>query len=665
MESLVIAVAALIIIAACNQLAPRVGVASPLILLTIGIGIGFLPWVGAVEIEPEIILEAVLPPLLFSAAVAMPVMDFRRELRSVSLLAVGLVGVTTLVLGFVIHAAVPAVSLPWAFALGAVLSPTDAVAVSIARGSGVSPRIITILEGEGLFNDATALVLLASATSAAVMSGEDAIDPAALGTDFLVALGVAIVIGWIVGEGSTRIRALLTEPTVDTTISFTVPFIASVPAEHFGGSGLVAAVVAGLVVSYRGPRILAPASRRAAQLNWHTVELILEGGIFLTMGLQAWGIVDEVESSELGLRYAAAVAVLAGALTVVIRACFVAPLLAWLRVVRRRRVARVEESAERLRAFEERLVKVSQADAELLAERNVSHDEWERAVHRWGRRLEKGQRHHRRARNDLAYFSSATLGPREGAVIVWAGMRGAVTLAAAQTLPLSAPMRPFLLLVALFVAAGSLVIQGLTLGGVIRLVRPQMASGKDAAERDHLIEVLSCAVKETALGQAIGRAAQEDTDERLGARGALTRSFSTVGRALAQAEGTGGPGTAVVPSPAPPLADPGADVAARPAPSGLPSAQGDDCDPESPAGRALMAVGSGAAGAGGVGALGAARHADPTLTPEQVRSLAIEAIHAQRSALLDARDEGLFSAATLSIALERLDAEEVMLAAHH
>lgn len=133
--ALLIAVLGLLIIAACNQLAPKVGVASPLILLAVGVLVGFLPWGGTVEVEPDLILEVVLPPLLFGAAVGMPVMDFRRELRSVAGLAIGLVVVSALVIGFVVHALVPVISLAWAIALGAVLSPTDAVAVSIARGA--------------------------------------------------------------------------------------------------------------------------------------------------------------------------------------------------------------------------------------------------------------------------------------------------------------------------------------------------------------------------------------------------------------------------------------------------------------------------------------------------------------------------------------------------
>ena len=115
----------MLIIVACQFIAPKVGVASPLILLVVGLAIGFLPQVGAIEIEPHIVLEMVLPPLLFSAAVRMPTMDFRREMQAVAMLAIPLVFLSAFAVGFVINWLVPAISLPWGVALGAVLSPTD------------------------------------------------------------------------------------------------------------------------------------------------------------------------------------------------------------------------------------------------------------------------------------------------------------------------------------------------------------------------------------------------------------------------------------------------------------------------------------------------------------------------------------------------------------
>ena len=202
----------MLIIVACQFIAPKVRVASPLILLVVGLAIGFLPQVGAIEIEPHIVLEMVLPPLLFSAAVRMPTMDFRREMQAVAMLAIPLVFLSAFAVGFVINWLVPAISLPWGVALGAVLSPTDAVAVSIAKRSGVSHRIITVLEGEGLFNDATSLVLLSAAMSAGLAADEHALHPGLLIGKVAIALGIAAGIGWVVGEVGVRLRALIKEP---------------------------------------------------------------------------------------------------------------------------------------------------------------------------------------------------------------------------------------------------------------------------------------------------------------------------------------------------------------------------------------------------------------------------------------------------------------------
>lgn len=592
MDPLAIAVLALLVIAAGNQLAPKVGLASPLVLLTLGIGVGLLPWVQGVEVAPELILEGVLPPLLFATAVAMPVMDFRRELRSVAALAIGLVVASALLLGLMIHLLLPAVSLPWAVALGAVLSPTDAVAVAIARGQGVNHRIITVLEGEGLLNDASALVLLSAAVAAGLNTDAGALRPMSLATGFVMALAVAVVVGWLVGEATIRVRSRVTDSAVDTVISFTVPFLASIPTEYLGGSGLVAAVVAGLVVSFHGPQMLPPGNRRAAHANWRTLELVLEGAVFLVVGIQAYGIANELrlDPSTPTVGHAVLLAVLSGALVMVVRAVFVAAILWWLRSARRRNHRRLSAQAERIARFEERLSHACDVDEELLASRDLSPEDWLKALNRWHSRLDKGRRRQKRATNDMAYFTAATLGPREGTVIVWAGMRGAVTLAAAQTLPLSAPLRPLLLLVALLVAVGSLVVQGLTLSLVIRLVKPLMAvEGEDEEEKRRVLKVMRNAVKESALAEALRDQGLDDT------RG-LTRSFSTVGRALAANS-----------------------------PGSLPHG----------------------------------------LSPSQLRYLAVEAIHAQREALLEARDEGVFSSTTLQYALDRLDAEEVMLAAHH
>ena len=650
----------MLIIVACQFVAPKVRVASPLILLAVGLAIGFLPQVAAIEIEPHIVLEMVLPPLLFSAAVRMPTMDFRREMQAVAMLAIPLVFLSAFAVGFVINWLVPAISLPWGVALGAVLSPTDAVAISIAKRSGVSHRIITVLEGEGLFNDATSLVLLSAAMSAGLAADEHALNPGMLIGKVAIALGIAAAIGWVVGEVGVRLRALLKEPSADTVFSFAMPFIASIPAEHLGGSGLVAAVVAGLVVSRRRAATISANNRRFSQQNWQTMTLVLESAIFLTMGLQAFGIVEETSQFTGGLAFAAFLAVTLGALIMGMRALFIAVMLAWLDHRRTHRQRRYEAETARIERFEKRMNAACEVDTEMLEARDLSPEHWERALNHYRRRLKRRERRNAKRGSDLDYFANEPLGPREGSVIVWAGMRGAITLAAAQTISTHAPMRALLLTIALFIAAGALVIQGLTLPGLIRIVKPQMASGDiSEEERAKLLTVMGSALVDTALAQAI-----HEVDGTTLLSAGVSRTLSRMGHALSaddEAAGThiarmadrvltdilqeaGTHTTATRDGLCPECAD-GTwnEAAAESATSASAERTGDVTDDDH--GTVDMSE----------------EEVERSFTRDQIRELALEAIHAQRDALLQARDEGIFSSAALEGALARLDNEEILL----
>ena len=609
-----IALLGMLIIVATQFIAPKVGVASPLILLGVGLAIGFLPQVGAIEIAPHIILEIILPPLLFSAAVRMPTMDFRREMQAVAMLAIPLVFISSFAIGFLINWMVPQISLARGVALGAVLSPTDAVAVTIAKRSGVSHRIITVLEGEGLFNDATSLVLLAAAMKAGLAADNDALNPALLTGRVLIALGIAIVVGLIVGELGVRIRSIIKDPSTDTVFSFAMPFIASIPAEHVGGSGLVAAVVAGLVVSGRRAGMISAQNRRFSQQNWSTMTLMLESGIFLAMGLQAFGIIEDADGDGGGLARAAVIAVIAGSLIMVIRALFIAFMLTWLDHRRKHRKRRYHAEAERLEAFEHRMAQACVVDSEVLASRNLSEEQWLRTMNLWRRRLRIRERQHAVRRSDIDYFENEPLGPREGSVIVWAGMRGAITLAAAQTISSDAPMRSFLLTIALFIASGALVIQGLSLPWLIRLIKPKMASADiSEEEREELRQVMSSALVDTALAQAI-----KEVDAQTLLSAGVSRTLSRLGNVV--------------------------DLQSSPS-SGAVSEPLPDTDGENEATPVEMS----------------GEEVERSFTRDQIRELALEAIHAQRDALLQARDEGIFSSAALEGALARLDNEEILL----
>ena len=649
MDLLIIAVLGILAIAAASQLSDRIGVAPALILLAGGTAVGFLPFIPAIELDPQVVLEGVLPPLLFSTAVSISTINFRRELAPVAVLAILLVALSAAVIGVALALVVPGLSLAWAIAMGAILSPTDAVAISIARRLGVSQRIITVLEGEGLLNDATALVLLSSAVSAATSGG---ISVGGVLGGFALAVLVALGVGWLVGEVSLRVRSHITDPTVDTVVSFTVPFLAAIPAEHMHGSGLVAAVVAGLITGHRGPRMLPPAHRVASRTNWHTVELTLEGLIFLFMGLEFFGIVEKVDASDLGVRRAVGVAVLAGAMTVVVRALVVAPMLKLLSHRTARWAVHWEENEEAIHQFQNRCAAIVRGEAEMpqvpwdrrfaQVQRKLRRDPSHESIARRARRISSRAR---RRGADLDYFAADPLRSREGAVIVWAGMRGAITLAAAQTLPTTAPHRPFLLLVAMLVAAGSLTLQGLTLPALVRVSRPAMAGSADEEERAAVISLLVNAARDV-VGDGhdlTGRTVHE-------AVATSAEPVAEVSRPAPQAEGT-----TVLQEPA------ASEAKAELGTSSTCAQDGENLSPTLDQHALLRREGTDIV----LSPAAVARAwTDPTWRHDELapmRERALDMIRAQREALLDAGDEGLYSADSLEHALDRLDFQEIML----
>lgn len=462
----------LLAIVAASVLGDRIGVAAPLLLVVIGIGVSLLPFVPEVEIDPEWILAGVLPPLLYSASVSMPTMDFRREFGAIGGLSVLLVVISAVALGFFFSWVVPDLNIWWGIALGAIVSPTDAVATSIVRGLPVSRRVVSILEGEGLLNDATALVLLRTAVAGAAAS----VSVWGVLGDFVYAVAVAAAIGFAVGKINLRIRSRVSDSTVNTVISFTVPFLASIPAEELGASGLVAAVVAGLVTGHGAARRLSPRHRLSDTQNWRAVELVLEGAVFLTMGLELATIIADVFDDHEGIGRAVLIAASALVITIVARGAFVAPLIRWLR----RRAARGERMKPRLSDAAQRLDNPGGAGGR--GRRRPSENQIERIRTRI-----------RRGLADIDYFLDAPLDWRDGTVVVWAGMRGAVTLAAAQTLPDDTPSRSLLIFIAFLVAAGALLIQGGTLKRVVGWVTPDITidEKEDHSEHEQIAKMLS------------------------------------------------------------------------------------------------------------------------------------------------------------------------------
>ncbi|MFC7580651.1 cation:proton antiporter [Schaalia naturae] len=462
-----IAVLGVLAIVLGEKLAPRLRVATPLVLVALGVAVSFIPAVPAITVDPDLILAGVLPPLLYASAVRLPAMEFRRDLTAIGGLSVVLVILSSLALGGVLTAVVPGIPLSVGIALGAILSPTDAVATTIIRRLGVSPRIVTVLEGESLFNDATSLVIMGVAISAA--GSPDTVSAGGIVWKLVYSIAAALVIGALVGTGGLRFRRWLHNAPLSTLVSFTAPFVAYLAAEELGTSGLVAVATAGLVAGNGAARQLDPTDRMAEAPTWRSVSLLLEGGVFLAMGLELFGLVEEVRRVHESLWSAAGLAALAVLVVLAVRGAFIGVLLRLLGRRARRRAARRERAraaVDRLRDPDGSLWELGRGAAPLPQAR-----------------LDRLRLFLARTAADIDYLTEQRLGPREGVLLVWAGMRGVVTLAAAQSLPTGTPQRALLVLVAFLVAAGTLVLQGATLPWLTRRLALTRGTDELDAER--------------------------------------------------------------------------------------------------------------------------------------------------------------------------------------
>jgi Na+/H+ antiporter len=273
----------LIVVAALAILAKKVGLPYPVLLVIGGLALGFVPGLPAVELEPDVVFLFLLPPLLYPAALFTSWRDFRTNLSPILLLAIGLVLLTTAFVAVVAHTLT---GLPWAaaFVLGAIISPPDAVAATAVTSRLRVPRkIVTVLDGESLVNDATALVAYRFAI-AAMMSGRFSLSEASV-RFVLVALGgtaIGLAVGWL----ASQLQRRLDDPPVQITISLLTPFAAYIPAERLHVSGVLAVVACGLFLGWRGPQILTSRTRLNAFVFWEMMVFLLNGLVFVLIGLQ-------------------------------------------------------------------------------------------------------------------------------------------------------------------------------------------------------------------------------------------------------------------------------------------------------------------------------------------------------------------------------------------
>ncbi|TSE14367.1 Na+/H+ antiporter [Arthrobacter sp. KBS0703] len=285
------------VVCAGSALGRKINVSVPLLLVLAGVAGSFLPFVPPLELNPELVLVGLLPPLLYAAALRTSLFDFRSNVRTIGLLSVGYVIFATIAVGAVVHWLFPEIPLAAAIALGAVVAPPDAVAATaIARKVGMPRRIVSILEGESLVNDATALVCLRGAIAA--IAG--AVSAAEIGGEFLLAAGGGLAVGLAAAYLLTQLRLRIHNVAINTSTSLMAPFVAYLPAEGIHASGVLAVVVTGLIMGTKAPSMPNGAARLSQRSNWDTVQFLLENSVFLLIGLQVRTIIDGIQDDPLG-----------------------------------------------------------------------------------------------------------------------------------------------------------------------------------------------------------------------------------------------------------------------------------------------------------------------------------------------------------------------------
>ena len=296
----------LVAITGLAVLARVLDVPYPILLVVGGVGIGFVPGIPRIQLPPELVLLIFLPPLLYAAAFFTSLRDLRANLRPITLNSVGLVAVTTIAVAAVAHLVV---GLPWpvAFVLGAIVSPTDPVApATILRELRAPRRLLTIVEGENLTNDWTALVLYRFAV-AAVLSGTFSFWEA--GGRFLLTGVGGLLVGLMVGRVIREVRRRIDDSPTEITISILSGYAAYLPAEELGVSGVVAAVTVGIYMGWHTPELTTPIMRIQGVSVWEILQFLMNAVLFLLVGLQLPGVLDDLSGQTAGelIGWAAAV----------------------------------------------------------------------------------------------------------------------------------------------------------------------------------------------------------------------------------------------------------------------------------------------------------------------------------------------------------------------
>jgi monovalent cation/hydrogen antiporter len=469
-EELVQLTALMVVMGGLLALAPRLQIPYPILLVLGGLAIAFVPGLPRFELPPDLVLIGFLPPLLYASAFFTPLRELRRNVRAVGTLAIGLVAATMVCVAAVAHYVA---GLPWAaaFVLGAIVSPTDPIAAtSIASRLGAPRRVVAIVEGEALVNDATALVFYRAAVAAAV-AGTFAIWETA--GELVVRAAGGVAIGLAVGVVVRQVRLRLDHPPTEITVSLLTGYLAYLPAEALGASAVLAAVTVGIYMGWHTPELTTAETRLQGIAFWSIFTFVLNAILFTLIGLQLPVVLDGLEAWSWGDLIGNALAVCAA--VVAVRFLLTVP-FAYL-------------------------------PPKLLG---------------MGRR------------GDPAAW-------REGTIIAWSGLRGAVSLAAALAIPLQTaagvpfPGRELIIFLAFAVILFTLVVQGLSLPALIRVLHVE---DDDSEEREEAIARKRAAIAALSrLEELIDEEwVREDTADRM--RGLYDFRLRRFGERLSMGDGS-------------------------------------------------------------------------------------------------------------------------------
>ena len=455
-----ILLALLSVLAAFLIAAPVLRIPYPILLVLGGLALGFVPGMPNLTLPPDVVLVAVLPPLLYLSAYRTSLRELRANTRSIAILAIGLVVATTVTVAVVAHAAVDHMTWSAAFTLGAIVAPTDPIAATaIMRRLGVPRRLVSIVESESLVNDGTALVLYRVAVVAAVTGQFSFWD---VSWRFLWAIVGGVGIGLIAGYVIAEVRRRVDNPPVEVTIALMTGYLAFIPAAAANASGVIAVVTAGVYMGWRTPELTSVQTRLQGEAVWGIVGFVLNSLLFALVGLQLSSILDHLtgrSASDLA-RYG-----------LIVTGTVIATRIAWVPVF----------------SHLPRLL-------------------WGAAAHK--------------------PFAHTFL-------ISWAGMRGAVSLAAALAIPLTTdagggfPERDLIIFLSFCVILGTLVLQGLSLPALIRVTRIQPDHTEEEEDARARIRAAEAAISR--LDELVGEDwVRADTAERLrGLYGFRVNRFSS------------------------------------------------------------------------------------------------------------------------------------------